>query len=374
MCNIDNLFNEFKDIAENPKKYINKHIEKTGEKAIGCMPLYTPEELILAAGMFPVGVWGANSKVSKAKTYFPAFICSLLQTTLENALNGEYNMLSGMMITNYCDSLKCMGQNFKLTVKDIEFIPVTVPQNRKMEAGKEFLKSQYKMNIEQLEKISGNKITDKSLEKAIEIYDKHRKVMNEFSLLASKYPNVITPIKRSYVMKSSYFMDKKDHTEKVKNLMNEIRNIDVGEFKGKRIITTGIIADSEDLLQILEENNVAIVGDDIAHESRQYRTLTPKSEKPLDRLVEQFSNRECSTLYDPERKRGKNIIKMAKERKADGIIVFMTKFCDPEEYDYPQMKKDFEEAGIAHVIIETDMQMKNYEQARTAIQAFSETL
>lgn len=52
----------------------------------------------------------------------------------------------------------------------------------------------------------------------------------------------------------------------------------------------------------------------------------------------------------------------------------MTKFCDPEEYDYPQMKKDFEEAGIPHVLIETDMQMKNYEQARTAIQAFSETL
>lgn len=374
MSNLDNLFNEFKDISENPKKYINKHIEKTGEKAIGCMPLYTPEELILAAGMFPVGVWGANSKVSKAKTYFPAFICSLLQTTLENALNSEYNMLSGMMITNYCDSLKCMGQNFKLTVKDIEFIPVTVPQNRKMEAGKEFLKSQYKMNIKQLEKISGNKITDKSLEKAIEIYDKHRKTMNEFSLLTSKYPNVITPIKRSYVMKSSYFMDKKDHTEKVKGLMNEIRNLDVEKFKGKRIITTGIIADSEDLLQILEENNMAIVGDDIAHESRQYRTLTPKADTPLDRLAQQFSNRECSTLYDPERKRGKHIIKMAKERKADGIIVFMTKFCDPEEYDYPQMKKDFEEAGIAHLIIETDMQMKNYEQARTAIQAFSETL
>ncbi len=92
-------------------------------------------------------------------------------------------MLSGMMITNYCDSLKCMGQNFKLAVKNVEFIPVTVPQNRKMEAGKEFLKSQYKMNIEQLERISGNKITDEAIEKAIEIYDEHRKIMNEFQCL-----------------------------------------------------------------------------------------------------------------------------------------------------------------------------------------------
>lgn len=374
MSNSDKFFNDFKDIVENPKKYIMKHMEQTGQKAIGCMPLYTPEELVLAAGMFPVGVWGSNTELSKAKTYFPAFICSILQTTLENALNGEYDMLSGMMITNYCDSLKCMGQNFKLTVENIEFIPVTVPQNRKMEAGKEFLKSQYKMNIEQLEKISGNKITDESLEKAIEIYDEHRKVMNDFSMLASKYPSIITPTKRNYVMKSAYYMDKKEHTEKVRQLMDEIKAIEPKPFEGKRVITTGIIADSEDLLKILEENNIAIVGDDIAHESRQYRTLTPEANTPMDRLAEQFANRECSTLYDPEKKRGQYIVEMAKERKADGIIFFMTKFCDPEEYDYPQMKKDFEEAGIPHVLIETDMQMKNYEQARTAIQAFSETL
>lgn len=374
MSNSDKMFNEFKDMLQNPKKTIVKHMEETGQKAIGCMPLYVPEELVSAAGMIPVGVWGTDTELSEAKTYFPAFICSILQTTLEAALNGEYDILSGMMIGNYCDSLKCMGQNFKLAVKDIEFIPVTIPQNRKMDAGKEFLKSQYKMVIEQLEKISGNKITDEALDKAIEIHDEHRKIMNEFTMLASQYPSEITPIKRNYVMKSAYIMDKKQHTEKVKELISEIKMLAPDQFNGKRVITTGIIADSEDLLKILEENNIAIVGDDIAHESRQYRTLTPDANTPMDRLAEQFANKECSTLYDPEKKRGKYIVDMAKERKANGIIFVMTKFCDPEEYDYPQMKKDFEEAGIPHVLIETDMQMKNYEQARTAIQAFSETL
>lgn len=374
MSNSDKMFNEFKDMLQNPKKTIVKHMEETGQKAIGCMPLYVPEELVSAAGMIPVGVWGTDTELSEAKTYFPAFICSILQTTLEAALNGEYDILSGMMIGNYCDSLKCMGQNFKLAVKDIEFIPVTIPQNRKMDAGKEFLKSQYKMVIEQLEKISGNKITDEALDKAIEIHDEHRKIMNEFTMLASQYPSEITPIKRNYVMKSAYIMDKKQHTEKVKELISEIKMLAPDQFNGKRVITTGIIADSEDLLKILEENNIAIVGDDIAHESRQYRTLTPDANTPMDRLAEQFANKECSTLYDPEKKRGKYIVDMAKDRKADGIIFVMTKFCDPEEYDYPQMKKDFEEAGIPHVLIETDMQMKNYEQARTAIQAFSETL
>lgn len=67
MSNSDKFFNDFKDVIDHPKKYIMKHMEQTGQKAIGCMPLYTPEELVLAAGMFPVGVWEAIQNFQKLK-------------------------------------------------------------------------------------------------------------------------------------------------------------------------------------------------------------------------------------------------------------------------------------------------------------------
>lgn len=367
-------FDKFKDITQNPKKYIEETIEETGKKAIGCMPLYVPEEIIVALGMTPVGVWGSKQQVSKAKTYFPAFICSILQTSLENSLNGEYDMLSGMVVSNYCDSLKCMGQNFKLTNDKVPFVHLTIPQNRKIQPGKDFLKSQYELFISQLEEISGNKLEDEALSEAIEIYNDHRKAMNRFVELVAEHPGAVSPTNRNYVMKSAHFIPKEEHTKMVNELIAEIEKLEDDSFTGKRIVTTGIIADSEDLLQIFEENNLSIVGDDVAHESRQYRTLVPAAESPMDRLTEQFSNMECSTLYDQERKRGSNLIDLAKERNADGIVFVMTKFCDPEEYDYPQMMEEFESSGIPHVLIEVDQQMDNYEQARTAIQAFEEIL
>jgi len=50
----------------------------------------------------------------------------------------------------------------------------------------------------------------------------------------------------------------------------------------------------------------------------------------------------------------------------------MTKFCDPEEFDYPIFKKRLEAKNIPHVYLETDLELETDEQARTRIQAFVE--
>ena len=50
------------------------------------------------------------------------------------------------------------------------------------------------------------------------------------------------------------------------------------------------------------------------------------------------------------------------------------KFCDPEEYDYPIVKKDLEQAGIPELYIEVEQQSVNVEQIRTKIQTFADII
>ena len=52
----------------------------------------------------------------------------------------------------------------------------------------------------------------------------------------------------------------------------------------------------------------------------------------------------------------------------------MTKFCDPEEFDYVPIKRACDRNGLSHINIEVDRQMVNYEQANTMLQAFKEML
>jgi benzoyl-CoA reductase/2-hydroxyglutaryl-CoA dehydratase subunit BcrC/BadD/HgdB len=60
--------------------------------------------------------------------------------------------------------------------------------------------------------------------------------------------------------------------------------------------------------------------------------------------------------------------------KADGIIFWHLKFCEPYNFDYPDLKRAFSDQGIPTYLIETEMQLSGVEQLKTRIQAFYETL
>lgn len=372
MSNIESVLKKF-DVT--PLALAKKY-KAEGKKIVGCSPVHVPVEMVYAAGMVPMGLWGSQGEISAAKQYFPAFYCSIVQRNMEMALNGQLSDLSAVMISIQCDSLKALGQNWKRAIKDMEYIHVAHAQNRKLDCAVDFNVVQYKKIKAQLEKVSGNEITDEKLEDAIKVFNAQKKKLQEFSAAAAKYPHIITPSKRNMVIKSMHFMDRKEHTALLEELLAELNKEEVKAWDGKKVVVTGILADSTSLLQILEDNKLAIVDDEVAQESRQFRTLVEEGTgDPLRALAELISNIEgCSVLFDVDKKRADMIIDKVKKSDADGVIYLQTKFCDPEEFDYPILKKAFENAGIKHVIVEVDQQMTNYEQARTSLQTFAEML
>lgn len=373
MEKLNQLLEEFHNIAENPSKQLEKFL-KQGKKVIACAPVYTPEEIIHSMGLVPMGVWGADMELKEAKSYFPAFICSIAQSILEQGQKGHYDGVSAIVIPSLCDTLKCLGENWKYAVPNIPFIPMTYPQNRKNEVGIEFTKASYKRVIKDLEKATGAKFSEESLSKSNQIYNEHNESMRQLSEVLVDYPS-ITAAQRNDIFKSAYLMEKENHTSLVKELMEELKKMPKEENKKIKVITSGILADSKNLLEIFEENNLQIVGDDIAHESRQYRVDIKNHGSALDALALKFSEMDnCSVLYDADKKRADYIVNMVKSKNAAGVLMIMTKFCDPEEFDYAIIKKACEKAKIPCIPIEVDRQMVNYEQAKTIVQTFVENI
>lgn len=366
---VNELFSQFHEVAASPKKQLEKYLA-AGKKVVACAPVYTPEEIIHSMGLVPMGVWGADREVREAKKYYPAFICSIMQTVLELGITGGYRGVSAIVIPSLCDSLKALGQNWKYAVKDIPFIPMTYPQNRKPEYGVEFTKAGYERVINDLAVATGAKFSEMALAESNRIYNEHNAVMREFAQVAADY--AITAAQRSDVYKSAWFMLKEEHTALVKQLIEELKQTPKDESK-VRVVVSGILADSPNLLEIFDRNGIKVVADDIAFESRQYRTDIPEMANPLDALAKKFADMDnCSVLYDRDKKRVGYIIDLAKKYNAKGVIVLMTKFCDPEEFDYVPIKRACEAAGLLNLNIEVDRQMVNYEQANTMIQAFKE--
>lgn len=368
---VNDLYNRFHEIASSPRAQLEQYLSE-GKKVVAVAPVYTPQEIIHSMGLVPMGVWGADTVIDGAKQYFPAFICAIMQTVLELGMKGAYNGVSAIVIPSLCDSLKTLGQNWKYAVKDIPFIPMTYPQNRKPDYAKKFTKGSYQRVIDDLEKITGAKFTDEALKNSIRIYNEHNAVMREFAELASV--KKISMAERSDVFKSAWFMLPEEHTALVRELVSELKaEADADADAKGRVLVTGILADAPALIKAVDESGLKVVWDDVAAETRQYVTDIPDCGSGLDSLAQKFSDMDnCSVLYDRDKKRVDNIIANAKKYNAAGVIVLMTKFCDPEEFDYVPIKRACDAAGLAHISIEVDRQMVNYEQAATMIQAFAE--
>ena len=369
------IINEFKAIADNPRKAMDDYKKETGKGAVGIMPVYCPEEIVHAAGYLPIGMWGAQKKqISKARTYLPPFACSIMQSVMELQLEGVYDDLEAVIFSVPCDTLKCMSQKWNRPVPAIVF---THPQNRKIakDAANVFAREEFNIVKEKLEDILDVHISNKAIKNSIAVYNENRAACREFSDVAAEYAAVVTPSDRHAVIKARWFMEKSRHTALVKELIAALKAEPAPEFKGKKIIVTGIQVEPYDVLDIFQENGFAIVADDLAQETRNFRQDVPDDDDALMALARAWNEFDgCSLATDVNKPKGQMIIDAVKKYGADAVVVCMMKFCDPEEFDYPILLQEFEAAGVKNLYIEVDQESTAFEQVQTRIQTFAEIL
>ena len=359
----------------NPREQLDRYLEQ-GKQVVGCFAPYAPEELVHAAGLIPMGMWGGRTELKLAKSYLPAFACPIMQANMELGLKGAYQGISAVIIPTMCDTLRCMTQNWRFGMKDIPMIPIVYPQNRTSPASVDYLIREFETVLTILYTITGNMVSEKSMEEAIAVYNQHNATMREFDTAANDHLDVITPKVRHVVHKSAFFFEKGEHTALVQEIIAGLKELPAHHWTGNKIILAGILCEPEEVLDILEENQLAVVADDLAQESRQYRTDTPeKGGGALKRLALQWNARYgCSLIHELGKPRGKMLAKMCQETGAQGVISCMMKFCDPEEYDEPYLEADLRKAGIHVMNIDIDPLNHSYEQVRTRVQSFCEML
>ena len=373
------MLNEFKEVSEHPYRVLSQY-KKEGKKVIGVLPYYAPVELVVAAGMVPMGIWGSNNKtISMAKEYCATFYCTIAQLALEMLLDGTLDQLDGIITPTICDTLRPMSQNFRVAMEGkLPCIFLAHPQNRKPAFGLQFTVDQYMHVKSELEKISGNTITDEALRDAIKVMNRSRKARREFVKLAGQHPEAISAVERSAVLRSAWFMEPAVHAQKLEELNEELSKLPTSNWKGRKVVTSGIICDNPKLLQIFDDNNIAIAADDVAQETRAFRVDASEEGDPMMALAQQFADQDYDVLlydeYSNKNRRADYVVQMVKESGAQGLVLFMQQFCDPEEMEYPYLKKALDDAGIPHIKLGVDQQMRDFGQASTAIQAFADVL
>ena len=239
---IQDTIRKFHEAAASPRAQMEKYMAE-GKKIVLTAPVYTPEEIIHSMGFVPMGAWGADMELNRAKEYFPAFLCSIVQSILELGINGAYKGASAIVIPSLCDTLKTLGENWNYAVDDIKFSPMTYPQNRKPDYGIAFTKAGYERVIRDLEELGG-KFDPEALKESSKVYNAHNAVMRRVDEALAVHPE-ITAAERSDIFKSAYFMTKEEHTALCEEFLAELGEAGAEDKLG--IVVSGILTDAPQL-------------------------------------------------------------------------------------------------------------------------------
>ena len=358
-----------------PRATISRSMAETGKKAIGCFPIYLPEEIAYASGLLPVGMWGGRTELSEVDRYIQGFCCSIMRANMELGLRGTYSFLEAILIPTYCDTMKSILANWTVAIDSPPVIAYTVLQNRNSSGSLDFILDQNEKLRADLERLTGHNITDGEIERAFAVYESYRAAVRQFVELVKDYPVSLNPTDRHLILKAAWFMDKAVYTAKLTALMEALVKEPKEVLRGPKVVLTGLMTEPTKVLDIFTENGFTVLADDLAHESRQFRTLSRKTGTTMEKIACRVLDLKGDTFfYEENKSKGSMLINEVKSRGADGVVACMFKFCDPEEFDYPVYKKELSDAGIPMLYLEIDQQMDSVEQMRTRVQSFAEML
>lgn len=370
---LSNTLNRLYEIAANPRAAMDAYIA-SGKKVAGCIPEYTPEALIHAAGFIPFGLWGGETTIMKADKYMPNFACSIMRSCVELALGGKYDGLSFVTAPVLCDALKGCSQTLRTAVTSFPTLPFALPQNRSLRSAEAFAAGEFSALRSKIEKLSGSRITDDAVSASIEVYNAHSRAMREFAQLAAEHTDVITPPLREAVFKSAWFMEKSEHTAAVKAVNEELKALPVCHKNSIRAVLSGVTAGSMEFMRILEEEGFDVVGDWVYQDSWSYAYDIPDGENPISRLAAHWmSVGACCFAHETKHTRPEKIIETARYTRADAVILSVMKFCDPEEYEVPQLFSVIR-GEYPVIALDIDQNGDTAEQLRTRLQSFRELL
>ena len=371
-----NTIRQFHDVINDSNGYARRIKKDSGKKILGYFCSYTPEEIIHAAGVHPLRLFGTRSAIAHADAHLQAYSCSLVRGVLEEALAGRLEFLDGAVFPHTCDSIQRLSDIWRLNLKFSFHSDVVLPVKLDTPSARKYMADVLRKFRRELEMGLGQSITDAQLSKSIKTFNTIKRALGKIYMLRSANPGMISGADVYALVKGAMIMDRADAAEMLTAVATELENAKAvkGDSK-KRIVVSGGLCDHADIYSIIEKSGGAVVWDDLCTGSRYFEGLVSEDGDPIEALADRFTERVvCPAKHSSVSARGDNIVRIAKEHRASGVIFLLLKFCDPHSFDYPYMKEMLDREGVPSMLMEIEQDLPSEGQLSTRFEAFIEML
>ena len=382
MTTVENLVSRYREPLENSPLDLAAGWKKDhpDKKLVGCYPVYTPVEIIHAAGLLPVGVIGAGNRleIAHADSRFQSFVCSIVKSTLELGLTDRLKFLDGMVFHSICDPARNLGSVFKRNFPDLMVEYIHFPQNMTSRHTVEYLISEYKRIGTSYEQLSGKKITDKALRQSIALYNTQRRLIRELYAIRRETPQNLSTVECYVLTRIGTLLPAEEHIAILEEAIPQLRRRNEKPKDRIRVVLEGSFCEQPpvELLEGLEAAGCYILDDDFLIGWRWFPEDIATEGDPLRNIADAYLNQSVysGVKHDTREPKSKHLIDKFKNTGADAVLILAAKFCEPALFDYALYKRALEKEGIPHLCLEFEEKMWIFDKARTEVETFVESM
>ncbi len=372
---LDELLYMCRELVEDETFPTVRKWREQGGKVAGHFQVYFPEEIAHAAGMLPVKVRGAPLDPTLADSHFGSYLCSILKTSLEVAMNGDLGL--DLFVSHpICDSARNLaaiwGRNF-----DYPCQILYLPQNANSSASVDYLRDEYGRMQRVIEEVAGREISDEALRSSIVVFNENRRLLRELYDIKNKTPWLIDAADAYCLVAIGGLIPREEHNQLLQVILPMLRERDQKEQDRVRVVFEGAFCEVPplDLLRMLGRT-CYLVDDDLMIGLRWLLDDVATDGDPLRNLGEAYiENSSYSPVqHDLRKPKEEMLIKRLEGARAEAVIVAAAKMCEPGLEEQVAYTHALDEKGVPYFISEFEENMTSFDQLEMQVETFLENL
>lgn len=374
---IKEIFKTLTEVVEQPYEKAKAWKEQTGGKVIATFPMHFPEELVHASGAYPLVLQTIDEPVTSGHAYYYPFFCGPTRSIVDQTTKGYLDFLDAVLVGDYCIQVVGAGEVLWAKLPKTRNLFFRFPVGNQPWTASDLVDGIKEIKSD-IEAVVGKEITAEAIRNSIRIYNKNRSLMRKIYELRKSNPEIISSKEMVTIVKASMVMPKEEHSAILQNLLQELPKRLIAKKGGVRVYISGSLcgAPKFDILSMIEQSGAVVVGDDLFHGLRYISTDISADQEPIQAIADFYMQQNqvvpCPTRCDPNTNWPQYLVQSMKETESSKLIIFMTKFCEPHMFFYPDIKEAMEAAGFAHLLIEMEHEVVSLESLRTRVEAFIE--
>ncbi len=357
------------EVCRNPAAEVSRWKAASGRKAAGCVPIYVPEEILHAAGMLPVTVWGNEFPVS-ARTNVPPFICSVAAGVVSAVRSGKWENVDSWIFPSTCDTLQNAFEVLFPPEEKRPRFPFVFPASADPPGAAEYLLDRLEAFREWAGEVSGREVSEGALEKSVRAYNENRRIFAHLEERMTDSPGSFSGAEYLTLARAGMLLPREGHTEILRAALSR-PSAPLRKVRAK-IFVTGMMA-TPSVMEAIDASGAAVVGNDLALGHRYYDGTVDEGGDMLLSLVRRHLRREsCSTLHGGGRPRTDDLFRRYADSGADRMLLLRMRQCEPEAGDIPGIAGKSRDLGIPFLLLDIDLHADERGSAKLPVEAFVE--